>query len=176
MESARQMFFDFSCSIVSMGREGVLNEYRAYEVTDEQETTWRNEYIDQYLKEYFKELSTDITSYTSPASIKLQRCDAVEAIPELMLFNNFKDDYFKLKHAELLNNLSMPIDGYESSQEKKQARETTKSILMELSLSKSAIPDKSKSFLTTYIKETLGYSNVEEYIKKCAEKLLKTFL
>ncbi len=64
LDRAKKLFINYGTSAFHMMREGVLDEYRSYKITKDQENAWRHEHIEERL------LKFDINDITQPFSFR----------------------------------------------------------------------------------------------------------
>lgn len=97
IEAARQLFWDYACSHFFMAHDGVDVEYKRYQVSAEQEKTWREEYIRYWSNQLSGEFLLPLQ--------RLSDAGAYEALPELVRLAP-GDDYFAFRLADVIWDLA----------------------------------------------------------------------
>jgi hypothetical protein len=97
-ELAKKKYWDYACNYFFMGHDGVLEVYRSYHPTVEEEREWRNEFIRMWISK--------ISVNNFKAVHKLCNAHAVEAIPHLIAKIDKGDSYAKLIFANAIQELS----------------------------------------------------------------------
>ena len=107
-ERAKQIYINFLGRKFQMMREGVLEEYEGFGITEEKEDQWRSELID-----YWQGIlsSTDVDPV-----VKLSIMNATEALPQILAFAESGDSYSNLIYANCLWDIATTGDQANSEQ------------------------------------------------------------
>lgn len=156
LKEAKQIFYDYNCLEVWMIREGVYERFKELGGTYELQVKWRKEYI----KYWTNKLSTE---NITPVD-KLQRANAIEALPYLTEMADKGDGYARLWFAIAIQEL-LQLDNSDISAEiRKTGEKTVKSILMTLSNNPTGnISEEHKKKITPYL-QMFHASTPEEYV------------
>lgn len=98
MDKAKKNFWDYACNYFFMGHDGVLETYRSYHPSDDEEREWRKEYIESWIPR--------ISVEDFEAVNKLTAAHAVEAIPYILDIVDDGDSFTKLMLANAIHELS----------------------------------------------------------------------
>jgi len=99
-ERAKQLYFDFAGSQFQMWHDGVLDEYRGYKVSREQEAAWRREFVPLWLNRLPEE--------PIRALVMLRTMGATEALPELIRFTEQASGSVQMSCANALWDMVAP--------------------------------------------------------------------
>jgi hypothetical protein len=99
IEIAKKLFFDFACNYYYMRHDGVYEEYKKFNITEEQEKDWRREYIEFWINK----LSIEDTFPLR----RLIDANAQELIPALVNVSNNGDSYTKYWCAKAILDFSI---------------------------------------------------------------------
>ncbi len=159
---ARQIFWDYACNHFHLDRDGQLAEYVEAGGCKEHEAEWRHEYILNKVAE--------AQAHDKNALFGLQVAEAVEAIPSLLLMEDFGDDYFRFWHAFTLNHLAkFASNSATGKQAKNAAIETWRELLSRPIL----IAQRNRHRVSAEVLEMWKAQSVEEYLRNYCLRLLE---
>jgi len=156
IENAKKIFFDFACNYYYMQHDGVYEEYKKYNITDEQEKDWRREYIEFWVIKLSVEDTLPLR--------RLMDADAQELIPALVNMANNGDSYTKYWCAKAILDFSMGKKVFTE-----QLKETIHSLLKPLAEKPITISKQNKTKITFSSMLLFGVFTPESYIRKYAK-------
>jgi hypothetical protein len=94
LQRAKEIFFNYSCNHFFLDRDVDANEYRRYDISNEQEKKWTREYTEYWIGK----LSVD----DFQAVNRLNAASAGEALPEMSRISELGDSFTKLWYANAI--------------------------------------------------------------------------
>jgi hypothetical protein len=94
LQRAKEIFFQYSCNHFHLDREVDAEEYKKFDISNEQEKKWTHEYISYWISK----LSDD----DFQAMYNLVSTYAREAIPEMCRISELGDSLTKLRYASAI--------------------------------------------------------------------------
>lgn len=159
LEKAKKMFYDYECNHFYMFKEGELEKYEKYKVSEKQEKIWHDEYIAYWLGR----LSVDDLT----ALWHLRNSWTQEIIPTLISMSAKGDSYAKFWFAETILRLSG-----KQTRINKQGREAAIKIFKSLIKGKIRISDNHRAEISQGMMVALNASTPEEYLVKYSKRKL----
>ena len=94
LRRAKEIFFQYACNHFHLDRGVDAEEYKTFDISDEQEEIWTREYVSYWMSK----LSTD----DFQAVDKLSAAYAAEALPEMFRISELGDSLTKLRYANAI--------------------------------------------------------------------------
>lgn len=98
LQRAKEIFFNYACNHFFLDREVDADEYKKYDISNEQEKIWTREYISYWISK----LSAD----DFQAVNNLSATYAGEALPEMIRISELGDSFTKLWYANAIWNIA----------------------------------------------------------------------
>jgi hypothetical protein len=122
LQRAKEIFFQYACNHFFLDREVDAEEYKKFDISNEQENKWTREYVSHWISE----LSVD----DFQAVNSLSATNAGEALPEMFRISELGDSFAKLWYANAIWDIAS--DGLMSPIMRERARRKSISLWQSL--------------------------------------------
>jgi hypothetical protein len=165
LEKAKKIFFDFACRKFLMARDGVLEKYEKFGITEAQEQAWHNEYVSYWVSQLSTE---DLMPFA-----RLEDAEAIEALPALISMSEQGDSLTRLWCANAIWYLAKRVRFYSTITTR--AINTARDCWQTLIEQPIELSESHRESITPFVMDAFGASTPESYIINYAKRKLADY-
>lgn len=145
LRRAKEIFFQYACNHFFLDREVDVDEYKKFDISNEQENKWTREYVSHWISQ----LSVD----DFQAVDCLADTNAGEALPELFRLSELGDSFAKLWYANAIWNIA--CGGLMSPIMRERARQKTISLWKSLLENPTELTDEHRKKVSEIVEDQI---------------------